>query len=107
MPNPKITFQVDLSLNKSEQFGPIGNEKYVSVLHPDRHQSNQDNAILENSNRVNLVSGFLPNLTLNNKNLKNVDTFVEYGQKAIYLRDTYGIGYAPSDRSYLKIISVE
>jgi hypothetical protein len=105
-PTPAITFQVDFKLQMNEKIGPIENEKDVAVLHPDRYQEDQDNAILENANRVNLVGSHLPTMNLGNRKLKHGDTFTEYGQKAVYLRDMYGVGYAPSDRAYLKVVSI-
>lgn len=99
MPNPvpTITFTVDLTPLMNEDFGPRGNHKSVGVSSPD--SANLPTA----SARRN---GFLPGMQLGNKSVKHGDIFVEYGQKAIYLRNTYGKGYAPAERAYLTITSV-
>jgi len=107
-PSPTITFQVDLTLLSNENIGPITNQVSTGVLSPDRYQESPDNAVVENSNRVNTVSGYFPSYTVSpDFSVKHGDTIVEYGQKAIYLRNMYGIGYAPAERAILTVVSVE
>jgi hypothetical protein len=93
-PTPAITFSVDLSHLMNEKLGPITNEAEVAVSELDSNYSTN-------------ASTWLPTLTVSpNHKLKHGDTFVAYGQRAIYLRDMYGVGYAPSERAYLVIESV-
>lgn len=95
---PTITFQVDLTPLTNEYIGPIENKKLVGMLSPDK---------VNIANAPNLVGGWLPGAQLGNRNVKHGDTIVEYGLKAIYLRNMYGQGYGcPPNRAYLKIISV-
>ena len=58
----QITFRVNLQLNLTEEFGPKTNLVNPHMLSPDRFQSSQDNAILENANRKNTRS-WLPEIT--------------------------------------------
>lgn len=94
---PTITFTVNLTPLINEDFGPITNHTSVGMSSPDA-----TNLPTAASRR----SGFLPSLQLGNRIVHDGDTIVEYGQKAMYLRNTYGIGYAPADRAYLTVVSV-
>lgn len=106
-PVPTIVFEVDLELLSTEAIGPKTNLVNPHMLHPTTHQDSPDNGLVEKSNFKNTRSTWNPSfLSAENRALKHGDQFTEYGQKAIYLRDTYGQGYAPNDRACLKIISV-
>jgi hypothetical protein len=96
-PVPTITFQVDLTLLVNENFKTKTSESLVG-------QSSPDVANLAQAPKN--LSTFLPGVNLNNKASHHGDTFVKYGKEAIYLKNTYGQGYAPAERAYLKIISV-
>ncbi|RDJ35491.1 MAG: hypothetical protein DWQ19_11790 [Crenarchaeota archaeon] len=93
-PTPTITFSVDLTPFMNETMGAATSEITVAVQELD-------------NNGENTRSSFFPSLTVApNRVLKHGDTFVEYGLKAVYLRDTYAVGYAPADRAYLTVVSV-
>jgi len=93
-PTPAITFSVDLSRLMNEKVGPSTSEIEVAVPELDANHSTN-------------ASTWLPTLMVSpNHKLKHGDTFVAYGQRAIYLRDTYGVGYAPNERAYLVVESV-
>ncbi len=105
-PSPAITFSVNLTPLSNEALGPSTNNADTAVLSPDSYQG-ADNGVVARSNRKNLVSTYLPSfLTSPNHALKHGDTFTEYGQKAVYLRDMYAVGYAPADRAYLTVVTV-
>ena len=90
-PTPAITFTVDLTPLMNETMGPTTHEMSFAV------------PVLD-SNGKNVRSSFLPSLTLGpNRVVKHGDSFTEYGQKAIYLRNMYAVGYAPAERAYLTI----
>lgn len=104
-PTPAIEFRVDLTLLKQEVVNNDGTQS--AILHPDRYSSDQDAAVASIDYRKNLRSTFIPGLSgANNRVMKHGDTFTEYGQKAVYLRSTYGIGYAAADQAYLVVVSV-
>jgi hypothetical protein len=97
-PSPEITFQVNLELNTHEVIGPITNPRNVAVLHPDRHVNLdlQDEARDSIAQREDHRSTWLPGLTAaENIALKNDGQFTAYGQRAIYLRDSYTVGDNP------------
>jgi hypothetical protein len=101
---PSFTFTVDLSLFATEQIGPNTNSADVDVLHADQYQSSPDQGRTETSNRQNTRSTWLPNLLAGlNRQLKHGDSFIVTGEKALYIRDTYGKGFAPADRAYLDV----
>lgn len=94
-PTPAITFRVKLTPFTSELHGPAANETAVHLQAMD-------------SNAENLVSTWMPSLNhLPNYVKKHGDEFTLYGQKAVYVRNMYGIGYAAADRAILEIVSVE
>jgi len=101
-PTPALTFRVNLTLHRTEAFGPAGGS--TGVLHPDRHVSDQDAAVESIANRATQLHGYLPSVTLGSHKLVHGQEFTAYGQKAVYLRETYAVGYAPADRAYLEII---
>ena len=106
-PVPTIVFQVNLALLNNESIGPVTNSVTTGVLSPDQYQVSPDNGVVENANRKSTRSSWLPSLQMApNVDLHDGDRFTEYGQRAVYLRDTYGIGYAPADRAYLTVVSV-
>lgn len=96
-PTPAITFSVDLTPTYNITVGPITNEITTALLPPG-----------DVDNRANVVSTWLPTLQIDpNFQLKHGDTFTAYGQKAVYLRSMYAVGYAPAERAYLTVVSVE
>ena len=101
--HPSFTFTVNLELMSTEQIGPDTNAINPGMLHPSRHQNDQDNARTEQSNFKNTRSTWKPGLIIDNRALKHGDTFTVTGQKGLYLRDMYGIGYAPADRACLEV----
>ena len=103
-PHPTLTFTVNLTLSTQEAIGPITNSHDEAVLHPDQYQIDPDVGRLATAQRVNDLVTWLPGLFAgNNINLKHGDSFTTYGSQAIYLRDMYGIGYAPADRAVLTV----
>jgi hypothetical protein len=103
-PYPEITFEVDLTLLKSEDFGPATNESSVGVHHPDFFQNDANNGHVERNRRTATRSTWNPGLAGVNQNLKHGDQFTLYGLNAIYVRDMYAVGYAPTDRAVLNIV---
>lgn len=90
-PDPEITFEVDLTLRKTEQIGPNTNARDVRVLHPDRHTSYQDMAITSIDQRQDHLSAALSGLNIRGlgHQVKHGDQFTLYGMDAIYVRDMY------------------
>jgi hypothetical protein len=101
--HPSFTFLVNLELLSTEQIGPSTNAINPAMLHPTRHQDDQDNAVVEKSNFRTTRSTWNPGILGLNRVLKHGDTFTVTGQKAIYLRDMYAVGFAPADRAVLEI----
>lgn len=102
--HPTYTFRVNLLLLSNEAVGPNTNSLSTGVLSPDQYQTSPDYGRIENSNRVNTLSSWFPDLLRGNRQLKHGDTFEESGLKALYLRNMYTTGYAPADRAFLEII---
>jgi len=97
-PVPEITFRVNLELNSTELIGPKTNTSIEStgILHPDRHVNDQDEAVESIATRKDLRSTWIPGLSAaNNREMKDGDTFTEYGQSAIYLKNRYTTGDNP------------
>jgi hypothetical protein len=91
-PHPTITFEVDLTLMKSENLGPLTNTISAAMLHPDRHDNSQDRAIASINQRGDHLSTWLPGLNAaTNRALKHGDQFTVHGLDAIYIRDHYTI----------------
>lgn len=99
--SPVIVFEVDLSLDDNIVVGPLTNERTTGILHADRFQSNADTAISAIDGRKNFRSTWIPGLANGNVAKKHGDRFTAYGQKAVYLKNTYTTGANP----ILKIIS--
>ena len=101
--HPSFTFLVNLELLKTEAIGPKTNSISPAMLHPSRHQDDQDNAQLEQANFKTTRSTWKPGLLGLNRVLRDGDTFTVTGHKGIYLRDMYAVGFAPADRACLEI----
>lgn len=102
---PSFTFTVDLSI-VAALHGPNTNQSSVNALHPDQHQDSADNGRVEESVRRDSLSTWIPNLLhAGNRNLKHGDSFTVTGLKAMHMRDTYGIGFAPADRAVLTVVA--
>jgi len=108
-PSPTINFTVNLALTKTEDVGPLTNLNTSGILHPDMHQDDPDQGVTDIAQRQNHRSTWIPtgfsvsNILGSNRELKHGDTFTLYGTQAIYVRDMYGIGYAPADRAVLTV----
>jgi hypothetical protein len=102
-PTPAITFRVNLKPFSNEAFGPAAG--VTGVLSPDRHVSDQDSAIEALETRAGQRLAHLPSLSVGNHKLVHGEEFTAYGQKAVYLRQMYAVGYAPAERAYLEIVS--
>mgnify|MGYP003387881939 CR=1 FL=1 len=95
-PSPTITFVVNLDNARHEAFGPNTNSSSTGVLHPDRHQTNQDSAIAAEAVHKNQRSSFLPGFLAGENIVRNDDgTITAYGMKAYYLQKTYTVGLNP------------
>jgi hypothetical protein len=80
-PHPTIVFKIAAPID------------FISYLHPDRHQTNQDTAISNEATRNSLRSTWLPGfLRSENIVLNNDDTFTAYGEKALYLKNNFTEG---------------
>ena len=107
-PSPTIVFEADLTLMNTEDLGPNTNLVNVHMLHPDRHVTDQDDAISSIANRKNNRSMWIPDkLGGTNRTLTHGVQFTEYGEKAVYLKNQYGIGVSgvPTHKQLLKVIS--
>jgi len=94
--HPVITFEVNLDVPKTEAFGPLTSETEVRILHPDRHQNDQDKAVTDIDNHKNNKSTWIPGLTVGeNRALKHEDQFTADGLRATYLKDNYTTGLNP------------
>lgn len=83
-PNPAITFQVNLEPD------------LIGLLHPDRHQTNQDTAQAAADDRKNHFSTWLPtHLQCSNIVVKDDGTFTAYGQEALRLATLHTTGTRP------------
>ena len=93
-PSPAITFTVDLTPLMSETIGSVTHEVTVGI------------PVLDSTANARR-SSWLPSITVSpNRVLRHGDSFTEYGQAAVYLRDMYAVGYAPADRAYLTVTLV-
>lgn len=100
---PIITFSVNLDRAGSENVGPVTNPNNTAVLHPDRHDNDQDrgysNEVQHDANKSTFIPGFLTGENV----VKNDDgTITAYGMKAKYLQDTYTTG----DNPILSVVSI-
>lgn len=106
-PHPTITFQVNLEIQDRENIGPNTNLVSPHLLNPMRYQSDQDNAVTEQSNLRNTRSIWLPGL-LGGENISGItsnflghgDKFTVYGLKAQYIKDTYTSGVTGDATSF-------
>ena len=112
-PHPTINFQVNLTIPTTEVMGPLTNSQTFGLVHPDYHDSDPDRGKTNRTNRTTYktVSAWLQTANstqlmgiLGDKNLKHGDTFTLYGKQALYVRDNYAVGYAPSDRAWLEVV---
>jgi hypothetical protein len=104
---PAITFAVDLTLAGQETDGPNGSTRATAVLHPDRHRGSQDAAVASMASRGGSRSVYIPSRTAAaNVYRKHGDTFTLYGEDALYIRDTYAIGFATdTNNAVLRVVS--
>ena len=116
LPSPAIQFQVDLTLRATEQVGADAYPVNSAAVNGDVFPSDPTLAAIVNAVRqYNLVT-WLPGLNgAGGREARHGDTFWAYGQEAIYLKYTYGIGVTPpagsgfnaipADRQYLTVVS--
>lgn len=106
-PSPAITFRVNLSLLKQEAFGPITNQRYEAVNHPDNGTTQNTDAYkaYRPASTVTWLAGIG---AARNIEMKHGAEFTVYGNEAVYLRKMYGIGIdgVPTDRAVLEVVSV-
>lgn len=94
--HPIITFRLKLDRRMTEDVGPVTNPNNTAVLHPDRHDNDQDRGYQHEVQHNALRSTFVPGFLAGENIVKNDnDTFTAYGQKAKYLLDTYTTGANP------------
>ena len=106
-PSPAITFTVNMKPATSIVVGPNTNEVTTGVQSVDQRASDPDRGRTEATNRLSTFAGYMPSLNVcPNRTLRHGDSFTEYGLKAVYLRDMYGIGYAPAERACLTVDTV-
>lgn len=106
MSNPKapiITFSVLLDRNRQESVGPVTNPNNTAILHPDRHDNDQDRGYANEVQHDSLKSTYMPGfLAGENVVLNNDGTITAYGLKAQYLKNTYTTGSNP----LLEVVSI-
>ena len=91
--NPTITFKVNLTPD------------LISILHPDRHQSDQDIAQAQAAHRASLRNTYIPGvLRGENIEMKHDGTFTVSGMKAKYILDTYATD-RPGQPAILTVVS--
>src|ERR1039458_9561141 len=68
------TFNADLRIPPTEQFGPKLNSRTVALLHPDLYQTNQDAGRKRIAQREVDRIAYLPDDNLSNLYLKDINT---------------------------------
>lgn len=104
---PQVEFEVDLTLNTTEQIGPPANLRIVPVYHSEGNSADATRAIVKQ--RETQFSGILQRLSqAGGREVKHGDRFTVEGEKAIYLRDMYtteGASHMPqSGLALLKVV---
>lgn len=88
--HPIYTFRVNLDRLKQESIGPNTNLRTGTVLHPDMHDNSPDrgntNAAQHQSGNISWLPGFLRG---ENIIVHDNGTITAYGQRAVYLKQTY------------------
>jgi hypothetical protein len=105
---PVITFMVNLTLATGEVIGPSPDAKSQEVLPPDRYTGAnlQDSAVASIAFRATLRSVYLPGLSAgDNVYRTHGDVFTAIGEDALYLKNTYGIGFADPQNACLVVVS--
>jgi hypothetical protein len=105
-PRPTIVFQLNVARPATEAVGSKLNQRQVTVLHPDQHDSYHtadERAAIAAQHDVGKVAWIPGFLAAENIDQKNGYTFTAYGQKALYLKDTYASG----DNPMLTVVSIE
>jgi len=70
-----------------------------------QHQTSPDRGRTDRANFPNTMSTWIPGLTAGeNRQLKETGQFTVSGQRASYIRDTYGIGFAPCEQAVLSVV---
>lgn len=94
--HPIYTFQVNLDRAASESVGPKTNSKTVTLLYPDQHQTSGDTGRSATSARTAQIEAYFPGLLGgSNVSINDDGTITAYGQKALYLKNTYTTGTNP------------
>jgi hypothetical protein len=73
------TFNADLRIPPTEQFGPKLNSRTVALLHPDMYQTNQDIGRTRIAQREVDRIAWLPDNNLSNLYLKDINTLDQNG----------------------------
>jgi len=105
--HPTLTFTVNFThfIGVGELFGPNTNTRKVTMLPPPQHQTSPDRGRTDRANFPNTMSTWIPGLTAGeNRQLKETGQFTVSGQRATYIRDTYGIGFAPCEQAVLSVV---
>jgi len=76
MAYPTITFRVKLTPD------------LIGLLHPARHQNDQDRAVTDMNTFTSSISTWLPDIVRANIIAKHDDTFSCQGQNAVYIKNT-------------------
>lgn len=102
---PVITFRVNLTLPHFDYLGPNTNERVVDNLSPDQYDNSPDRGRAASAARINNISTLtqmmLPGVS---RMLKHGDEFTLNGKQAVYVRNTYAVGYAPVDVAFLEVV---
>jgi hypothetical protein len=94
--HPYYVFNVNLSLNLQEAIGPCTNQKSVTVLHPDQHQTSPDLGRQQKAVRVlQNTTWFAGLLAAGNIEINDDGTITAYGAQGKYLNDTHTTGSNP------------
>lgn len=91
--HPIITFQVNLTPD------------LINLLHPSRHQTDQDRAQAEMNQFTNLINTYIPGLLCGeNIEMRHGGQFTAYGMKAQYIKDTYAVD-RPGQKAILSVVN--
>lgn len=94
--HPVYTFQVNINLNSNEAIGPVTNQSFVSVLHPDLYQSSPDLGRAQKVVRhLQNTTWFATEHAAGNIEIKDNGTIVVYGSHGTYLKNTFTVGNNP------------
>ncbi len=94
--HPIYTFKVNLDIQASESVGPRTNQKEVTLLHPDAHQTSGDLGRTQRTTRaLQNLSWFPMMMQSGNLEINDDGTITVYGIEGKRLIDTYTTGTYP------------